>query len=270
MTISHPPVLKLEDHCSALSKLLHSLAYQELASVVESGEVYEWGQPAEWLDVAASVTKVDVLTGQGDMTLAECESALEYENDRSALLSQFVTSLTIFSFVWGAFESVAKILSPSSIPKEERKDGNDSLTARVAYALKAVKPDGVYYCRLAKLRHRLTYHPAYCSCIPADLGIVTSADAGQGIDLVRRIRNKFAHGAASLPQRDWNGCDSPDNQIVRYSCRLVLLAIQMMLRLFYKDRSFDIDWYELDSDTDAREIHSLLETIHLSGEPTPE
>jgi|SRR5271157_1412567 len=269
MMISHPPVLKLEEHCSALSSLLHDLAYQEPASVVKDGETYGWAQPADWLDLAASITKVDVLTAQGDLTLAYCESALDYENDRSALLSQFVTSLTVFSFVWGAFESVAKIMSPPSIPKEERKDGNDSLTARVAYALKAVKPDGVYYCRLAGLRHRLARHPEYCSRIPADLGTVTDADAGQGIDLVRLIRNKFAHGAATLPQRDdWNGRDSLDNQLVGYSCRLVLLTIQMMLRVFYKDRSFEIEIHEPGSDTDTEEIHSLLQTLHLGCEPT--
>jgi hypothetical protein len=192
---------------------------------------------------------------------------MDYENDRSELLTQLATSLTVFSFVWGAFESVAKIMVPPSIPKVCRKDGNDSLVARVAFALRPLKPDGVYYCGLANVRHRLTIHPEYSDCISADLCPVTDADAGQGIELVRRIRNKFAHGAAALPQRDdWNGKDSLDNQLVRLSCRLVLLTIQMMLRVYYKDRSFDVEVYGFKSDSDEEEIHSLLETLHLFDE----
>ena len=110
--ISHPPVLKLEEHCSALSSLLHDLAYQEPASVVKDGETYGWAQPADWLDLAASITKVDVLTAQGDSTLEYCESALDYENDQSALLSQFVTSLTVFSFVWALLNPLPRSCRP--------------------------------------------------------------------------------------------------------------------------------------------------------------
>lgn len=265
MSISHPPVVKIAEHCTALSKLLHLLAYQEPTSVKRGDETYGWTQPADWLDLAASVVKVEVVTAQGDTSLAYCESAMDYENDRSKLLSQFATSLTVFSFAWGAFESVAKIMDPPSIPKASRKDGNDSLAARVAFALQSIKPDGAYYCGLSTLRHWLTHRPEYSDCIPGDLGPVLSADAGQGIDLVRRIRNKFAHGAAALPQRDdWNGKNSVDNQLVRLSCRMVLLTIQMMLRVHFEGQSFGVEIYEFGSDSDEeQEIHSLLETLHL-------
>jgi hypothetical protein len=269
VSISHPPVVEIKDHCSVLSELLSALAYQEPARVSSDGETYGWTQPAEWLDLAASITKVDVLTAQGDQSVIMCGRAMDYENDRSELLAQFATSLTVFSFVWGAFESVAKLASPPSIPKEFRKDGNDGLVARVAYAVQSVKPDGVYYCGLANLLARLTRHPEYKDFVPADLDPVTDANAGRGIDLVRRIRNKFAHGAAALPQRDdWNGKDSLDNQLVRFSCRLVLLTVQMMLRVYYKDRSFKIEVYQFRSDWDdeAPEIHTLLETLHLAEE----
>jgi hypothetical protein len=275
MTISHPPVVKIQQHCDVLGKLLFALSFSKPVAILKDGETIGWDQPAQWLELAASIVNVDVLTGQSDTSLYMCESALDYENDRSALLTQFVTSLTIFTYVWGAFESVAKIMSPPSIPKHLRREGNDSLTARVVYALASVQTDGVYFCALANLRYRLLRHQEYNSCIPSNLGPVANATAGEGIDLVRVIRNKFAHGAASLPQRDdWIGEDSLDNQLVRFSCRIVLLTIQAMLRVLYQNNSFVIEMYgyrsaldldeESESETDMYEIHSLLETIHLA------
>lgn len=210
MSLSHPPVVELADHCSALSKLLHALADQYPEVAEEEGETYGWAQPAEWLDLAASVVKVDVVTTQDDTSLAYCESAMDYENDRSRLLSQLATAITIFGFVWGAFESVTKTVKPPSTPKPERKDGNDKSVARVIHALRPLKPDGVYHCRLAQIRGLMAALPAYRESLSVELGPVTAAEAGEGIDLVRRIRNKFAHGAAALPQRDdWNGRTRP-------------------------------------------------------------
>ena len=268
VSLSHPPVVELTAHCTALSKLLHALAYQHPEIAAEEGETYGWSQPAEWLDLAASVVKVDVVTAQDDISLAYCGSALEYENDRNRLLSQLATAITIFSFVWGAFESVTKIVKPPSIPKPERKDGNDKPVARVIHALRPLKPDGVYHCRLAQIRDLMAALPAYRESLPVDLVPVTAAEAGEGIDLVRRIRNKFAHGAAALPQRDdWNGKDTLDNRLVRLSCRTVLLTIQMMLRVHFAGQSFDVELYECDTVGDCEhEIHSHLETLHLVSE----
>lgn len=269
MAIFHPPVVKLIDHCASLSKVLHSLSYKEPTSMPRGDETYGWSQPAEWLDLAASIVEVQVVTAQGDDSLMMCGSAMDYENDRSALLSQFATSLTIFSFLWGAFESVAKIMDPKAIPKADRKDGNDTLTARVAYALRLVKPDGVYQCRLANLRYRMASMREYKDCIPEKFIAIEAAEAGEGIDLVRRIRNKFAHGAAVLPQRhDWDGNNSIDNQMVRLSCRMVLLTIQMMLRVHFTGQSFPVEIYQFGSDPDDEyEIHSVLETLHIVPGP---
>jgi hypothetical protein len=257
--------VKIADHCTALSKLLQALAYQEPASVKRGDEIYGWSQPADWLDLAASIVKVDVLTAQNDQSLHMCGSAMDYENDRSKLLTQFATSVTVFTFVWGAFESIAKIMDPPSIPKPSRKSGNDSLAARVAFALRLLKPDGVYHCGLANIRHRMSILPEYADCLPTELGPVAGVEAGEGIDLVRRIRNKFAHGAAALPQRDdWDGKNTVENELVRLSSRIVLLTIQMMLRVYFEGQTFDLDIYEFAADSYAsQEIHSALQTLHL-------
>ena len=216
MSISHPPVVELAEHCSAVSRLLHALAFEHPETADEGDEIYGWSRPAEWLDLAASVVKVEVVTAQDDNSLVMCGRAMDYENDRSELLSQLAMSITVFSFVWGAFESVVKIVNPPSVPRSARKDGNDKLVARVVYSLRSLIPDGVYQCRLAQIRHFMTSLPEYGASLPTGIGPVTSAEAGEGIDLVRRIRNKFAHGAAELPQRDdWNGQDTAYNRLVR-------------------------------------------------------
>lgn len=265
VTILHPPVVDLSDHCLALRRLMNDLACRAPVYVKKDGEVFGWAQAADWLELAGSVTKVDVLTGQDDDGLAYCETAMDYENDRSALLSQFVTSLTMFSFVWGAFESTAKVVSPPSIPKEMRVYGNDSLTARSANYLRYVVPDGVYLCALSKLRNRLGAHTEFAPLLPDNLGLLASAEAGQGLELVRIIRNRFAHGATAIPQRDdWNGMDSADNQIVRVSTRLVLLTIQMMLRIFFGDRALELETWRGDND-DVVPVSTMLLTLHLKG-----
>ena len=273
MHISHPPVLRIQEHCSALSKLLPNLDYLRPTSVVNDGELVGWAHPAEWLDLAASVTKMEVVTGQDDQSLGLCESALDDEEERSALLSQFVTSLTVFSFTWGAFESAAKIVSPPAIPKALRNKGNNSLTARVVHALKSVTPDGVYYCALASLCRLLRRSHACHASVPTELAAITNADAGLGLGLVRVIRNGFAHGAASLPQLDGSdSTDSLDSLVVRISSRIVLLTIQMILREFYRNQSFEIEIFSwrTESGTECWEIHRLLETIHLAEEASAE
>jgi hypothetical protein len=203
--------------------VLFALSVNNPVAVLKDSETIGWVQPAEWLELAASIGKVDVNTWQYDAYPFMCGLAAEYEDRRSEALTKFVTSLTIFSYVWGAFESVAKILSPSSIPKKLRKNGDDSLTARVAHALRSVEPDGVYRCALANIRCRLACHPEYSSRFPSNFQPVTEAAAGEDIELVRIIRNRFAHGTISLPQPDdSDGQDSLDDQLVRFSCRIVV------------------------------------------------
>jgi len=117
-----------------------------------------------------------VVTAQGDTSLEYCGTAMRYEDDRSALLSQLATSIAVFSFVWGAFESVTSIVDPPSIPKTERKDDNNQPVARVVYALRSLKPDGVYHCRLAQIRHLMTVMPEFS--LPVGLGAVAVAKGG--------------------------------------------------------------------------------------------
>jgi hypothetical protein len=112
----------------------------------------------------------------------------------------------------------------------------------------------------------MTVLTEYSDRLPTGLGPVTEANAGEGIDLVRRIRNKFAHGADMLPQRDdWDGKDSLDNKLVRYSCRMVLLTIQIMLHVHFAGRSFEIEnYYSFSESDEGEEIHSLLGNLHLA------
>src|ERR1700734_1223329 len=110
------PPLKLQRHCWNLSVVLQGL-WEHCPDTVtnKDGVTFEWPDAAEWLDLAAGLQKVEVVTGSFDQSLMYCESALDYENARSDCLSSLVVHLTMFTFVWGAFEIVGNLIEPPSI-----------------------------------------------------------------------------------------------------------------------------------------------------------
>ena len=161
MSAKCPPLVKLTEHCAALTRVLYALSQDHPVRAPYEGEEFEWRHAAEWLDVAASIVKVDVVTAQGDLSVAYCESVADYENSRSELYSKLVKALAVFTFVWDAYEIIAKIVNPPSIPIPDRKSGNDRLTARVAFCLRSAAPNAAYRACLSHFQHFLAYHSDY-------------------------------------------------------------------------------------------------------------
>ena len=270
MKSKRKPPVKLQRHCWNLSVVLQDVWQQSQKSVTnKDGVLFEWSDAAEWLELAAGVQKVDVLTGSFDQSLMFCGSAMDYEDARSECLSMLAGQLTMFIFVWGAFETVGNMINPPSIPAALRKHGENSLVDRVICLLRSEKPFPVYtraFDCLNKIINRVPHYQRFRRSppLPAFMG-----NTGVGIDFVRRIRNQFAHGAAKFPRPDdWgeNAATKPsvDESIIGHCTLITLFTIQMLLKQHFVGEALEVRG----PDGEEADIHEVLETLHTGEADT--
>lgn len=223
----------VQAQCAALSKALAEVYFYEEGDYVRGGERCSYQDAANWLELAAGVCRVEVLTARFDDCLMYCGTVMDYEDARSELMSMIATQLAIFQFAWGAFETVAKIADPPVIPVNLRFQGKNGTVDRIIYLLKEVTPAAAYLETVEQLKRELppkNPFPGFGkTAVPAYMGL-----SGFGINLVRRVRNKFAHGASRFPEpantKDgWSGTKSPWPNFIALNTRLVLFTIQMLL-----------------------------------------
>jgi len=266
MTPLDDPLLELQDHSAILSHAISGLVGHDHFINYEK-EI----NAAEWLDVAAGVCKVELVTSRFNNCTMYCEPVLEYEDARSELVTRLVMQLIIFLFIWGAYESVTDIINPPSIPRTLRMKGADKPVDRTIFFLKDEPPLQAYLDILRQLKQLLLERPEYLrflslGALPPHMGTT-----GIGIDFVRRVRNKFAHGAASLPMPDgWivdsHGKKSNDPEIIAISSRIVLFTIQMLLLTYYRDKHFNIEVPKHDDGlTIESDVHVVLSKLHLKA-----
>jgi len=222
----------------------------------------------EWLRIAASIESVSVnmLTfGEGVMY---CSAAAEYEDRRSDLLSEVLHDQLRFTYVWGAFETLAKIVEPPAVPKSVKP--RSSMVDRVAYHLR-----GTFDLRnCAPWGYNQWLHDLKVSLGPSDrfrigkhFALTTCAGySGLAISIVRHIRNQFAHGVVNLPEpEEWTGEKPAALSVLKLSTRLVLLSMQMLLLAEHPDPYWtgenipDLTDVSLWNDCDWR----LLAVLHL-------
>ena len=263
--------LKLQRHCWRLATLLQELWQHDPVTVTnKDGVTFEYSDAAEWLDLASSVEKVDILTGSFDDSVMYCGTAMEYEDARSYCLSLFVGQLTIFTFVWGAFEIVGNIIQPPAIPPQFRKHGENSLVDRLIYLLQTISPLPGYVEALDRLNRAVDQIPEYRKHRRLEPHPAFFGPSGVGIDFVRRVRNQFAHGAARFPQPDDWGEDrrvkpSPDQVVIAFCTPITLLTIQMLLEVYFGTTQFDVRG----ADGDDEDVHEVIRTLHID-EPSGE
>lgn len=197
-----------------------------------------------------------------------CGTASEYEDARSELYSRLAAEITIFMFVWGAFETVAQIVRPSSIPPDQRTNGANGLVDRILFQLRDFVPFDEYNQVLKELSFLVSRDQYYMRLarqepMPAHIGA-----SGAGLDLVRRIRNKFAHGESYLPMPEsanqgWCGKTSDVPRLISISSRIILFTMQMLLASHYAKHHFDLhvlkdeDGFIVDAD-----VHQVLRELH--------
>jgi hypothetical protein len=139
---------------------------------------------AEWLDIAASVDCVQLTTARYDESIMWCRGAAEFEDRRSAALSECVGLLTIFSFAWSAIEVLAQVVQWSDVPKHCQAGSNKpSAIERMTYALHAAVPIRGYDIALAHLRKELQVAPL----IAPRKAKALVGPAGEALDVIRTL-----------------------------------------------------------------------------------
>ncbi|WP_129692336.1 hypothetical protein [Gottfriedia acidiceleris] len=245
----------VDEHAWKLGCVLQTLDITDLDE--------KWYQICSWLQMASSVEQVSLITGKFDSSLAFCSPALHYENERSSMLSNLALEITIFNFIWGAFESLVETLEPL-IEGCNSKDYGKVSTAR--YIIRKKRPSVFpgYKESLEKLIS--LYH----SLIQNGIDHSSINYYEKGIFFVYTIRNKFAHGAYSLPEHpdDYEDPESVDSDLVKISSTIVLLTMQMMLCSFYVSKNIKLtNLFLFDELYNKDSIHliPLLRNVHIKG-----
>lgn len=263
-------LIDLHEHCFLLSGLIAEM-YQILPNAPRADNC-SWLSAGDWLKIAAGVEKVEINTSRFDETVVWCGSAWEYESKRSTLLTQVATRLTTFNFIWGAFETVIKIINPPPVPSSIKKRAyaidNAIFYLKNEYDSSPRIP--LYDDTLAQLRLVLHSHSQYQS-LDNEFKIDSFRSIpGLGAHIVRIIRNDFAHGSATFPEPDdWGSTDILDSELrhfalIEISSRLILLTIQMMLLAHLKSTHFTVECLRDEDGMNYEEdISVVLRVLHL-------
>jgi hypothetical protein len=239
----------------------------------QDGEIVAWENAADWLEVAASVQRIEVDTSYFDDSVEFCGTAYDYQRARSLGFSALVTERTIFNFEWGSFETVTKLIDPPGVPKEV-KSGRASLVDRALYYLK------ISYEPRSPIPFYREAVEALCVAIndpqPEVLKKYRFEEhvslSGVGLSVVRHIRNKLAHGAAFMPEPDeyWDN-GGLNAAVVEVSTRILLYTIQLLLTAHLGQTSFNLELRRDEyGESLSEDVHFVLRSLHVKHQEPDE
>lgn len=255
-------LIDLREHCFKLSDFLSKLDY------------YQYPLAIDWLYIASGVRHVEVFTAEFNDSIIMCGAAFDYENKRSKLLSELATRLTIFNFVWGSFESVAKAINLPSLSKSLRRQGYpNSVANRVIWFLKQnynpMLRIASYDEEVKQLYELIESHGLYQNYLDELINLDLADHNGLGLHIVRKLRNDLAHGSTSMPEpEDWGGEQDKLLASERYqldlidtSTRILLLTIQLLLLVRIHQQGVVVECL-LDEDGFSKETSAEV-ALHL-------
>lgn len=275
----------ISDHCDRLAQVLYSVCQSKetfRTTTTKAGESLNWSHAAALLKLAGSLISIELDTARFDDSVVWCETASDYHRAHSELLALLVREISLFNFIWGAFETTAKIIKPPYIPKSSSlidaacnylKNQYDS-KSKIQYYEEAV----------FDLRDILSKDINY-GVTPVDFKLNNYVGfSSVGLHIVRKIRNKFAHGILNIPEPEgWVGQSPSEVALFNASSRIILLTIQMLLISYFDQQKPKITWYrdeswynendeylEADDPFVELEIEHLIRIIHMNFKYPPQ
>lgn len=227
-------LLPFRDHIVELHRTLVQSAYDDLC-LDDDGDS-SWNAVLYPLQIAASIQDVFADTGyvEDPLGFALCETAADYENAQSEMASKYVAGLSIFSFLWAAYEAAVAMTAPTQYPSLLKgRLGERGRKLFETDPILATTFDGLAdLCRLAE------YHCTRGGRMQTRLERILSKYPERNFvfaaELAREFRNFVYHGEDGVPHHEhWGDTDGAWESRSRlrrfYSVgRLLLLMIQAL------------------------------------------
>ncbi len=189
----------------------------------------DWNTILTPLHVASSIESLVADTSYVDDTHASdyCSTVGDFENTHSELMSQYIKELTVFVWVWMAFEKTVDALC--AVGKNRHAER----------AITFIR-DNVGAIRLPGLKN---IEQIVCDLAPTTVrerALKTAKDEPRFlfIHLCREARNHIIHGDTAIPNpQDLEDCIKRGSHVsfVRMLTQLVLFAIQTILFVAFQD-----------------------------------
>ncbi len=206
---------------------------------------------ADWIEMASAVKSVSVDFNYYDDT-SYCGTAYDFQKERSDVIASVSMALTTFQYIWNAFELLCKCLEINKLPNK-LKDGRPSFVDNAQFYIKQrfnskfINKIVGYSDTLDQLRLKISELSFHNLAPFFEVNAYTN-QIGIGIQVIRPIRNLFAHGAIHAPQSENHSWDKfIDGKIIDLSSRIVLLTIQVMI-LSYSFIPYKSDYEFIDLD----------------------
>jgi len=225
---------------------------------------YDIDPTRDWFKICSGITKVEYTEGLHDNAWIVCGPAGEYDDAVSAHLEKLLLNLTYFTYIWGGFESLVDGLALEDCPDQRGKFNKVAHYLKTKYESEFEMPE--YYRNLVTLLiHYLKQTPSF----NADSNLFNpskcAGKSGEGLTLVYKIRNGFAHGAFEFGAPDeYSSSTSYHTRIIHISCRIILITVQMLLLSLNKDSNIEIEpnW-EFEEEEKTIPGVEFLQRLHL-------
>ncbi|MEC0238372.1 hypothetical protein P4H66_00610 [Paenibacillus dokdonensis] len=243
--------ISINEHAYCLMRVIHAIEFEEI-----SQENFQ--NITEWLNMAAGVEQINIITERYDSSIYMCGTALEYSIEKSKLWSKLCSELVTFNFIWGSIESlILKFVTKNS------KDSTTYLGRKFIsnnYKGPTIKGFIETYNNLySMLRKELSEQELK--------NIEREHHAAKGLFLVSKLRNRFAHGSRLLPlPEDWSEGLTRDVDIIQQSSRIVLFSIQMLLIAKYGLRGYRIEdpvLFDFEQIEESVDLDALIKNLHF-------
>ena len=176
-----------------------------------------------------------VSIGNFDQSCMYCSTAAYYDSSRIKLFEKYIPKLVSFQFAWGALETIiSKFVEKNRISKfgkinalcmflkdnEMKKHLPNGYIAEVKRLLKLLKTSYEYRPIAEKLYNNEKINLTYNNKIN---------EAGCGIFIIYKIRNKLAHGSLSMPEPvEFTDPKINEIKLIERCTRIVLMTIQII------------------------------------------
>ena len=191
----------------------------------------DWNTVLTPLHVASSIESLSANTGYVDDThaLDYCGAVADFEDAHSELMSQYIKELTVFVWVWLAFEKIIDALCTG-----HRGRRTEHAIAFIRAEVGAIQLPG-----LKNIEQRV------CELAPTTvreraIKAAKSEPSFLFVHLCREARNHILHGDTAIPNpQDMEDCIESERDshviFVRGLTQLVLFAIQTLLFAAFRD-----------------------------------